>query len=169
MSNEGCTSVTNEDAPSVEDIKQKIRDQVEDIIDFCTGTESDNFFRFEKQIQTRVSILARMFFQLFLMSFQKKFNYSKWLNSGLYYIGSLVSRKVKTIYGEVRYWRNYVMPKEKKRVWILSVRYRDRINTRWFHASCNEPCREVIDQSEFWSISDVIQMFLWLVAIKRSD
>jgi len=115
MSKEESISVKKEAAPSVEDIKQKIRDQVEEIIDFCTGTESDNFLKFEKQIQTRVSILARMFFQLFLMSFQKKFNYSKWLNSGLYYMGSLVSRKVKTIYGEVRYWRNYVMPKEKKK------------------------------------------------------
>lgn len=115
MSKEEGTSLTKEDPPSVEDIKQKIRDQVEDIIDFCTRTESDNFFKFEKQIQTRVSALGCMFFQLFLMSFQNKFNYSKWLDSGLYYMGSLISRKIKTIYGEVRYWRNYVMMKGKKK------------------------------------------------------
>ena len=109
MSKEECRAVKKEEPPSVEDIKQKIRDQVEEIIDFCTGTESDNFFKFEKQIQTRVSILARMFFELFLMSFQRKFNYSKWLDRGLCYMGALVSRKVKPIYGEVRYWRNYVL------------------------------------------------------------
>lgn len=83
MSKEKCSAVTKEEPASVEAIKHKIRDKIEEIIDFCNGTECDNFFKLEKQIQTRVSALACMFFELFLMSFQKKFNYSKWLDRGL--------------------------------------------------------------------------------------
>ena len=49
-----------------------------------------------------------------LIRFQEKFDYSTILNSGLYYLGDTVPRTIKTIYGEVRYWRNYVTTKDKK-------------------------------------------------------
>lgn len=103
-----------ESPPSVEEIKQKIRDQVEDTINFCTREqEENNFFGVEKKLKNQISHLACLFFQLYLMSFQKRLDYSKWLDSGLYYMGNLVGRNIKTIYGEVRYWRNYLIIKGK--------------------------------------------------------
>jgi hypothetical protein len=45
------------------------------------------------------------------MSFQEQFDYSIWLEEGNYYKGCLVSRIIKTIYGEVRYWRHYLARK----------------------------------------------------------
>jgi len=45
------------------------------------------------------------------MSFQERFDYAIWLKEGHYYKGCLVSRTIKTIYGEVRYWRHYLARK----------------------------------------------------------
>jgi len=48
------------------------------------------------------------------MVFQDKLDYSKWLDSGLYYKGGMVARSIKTIYGEIRYWRTYLIRKGKQ-------------------------------------------------------
>jgi hypothetical protein len=106
--------VEKEIPPSVEVIKQGIRVEVESIIDFCTKAESSTFFGIEKQLHVMISALACMFFQLFLMSFQERIDYSRWMNTGLYYIGDLVGRRIKTIYGEVFYWRTYLIRKGNK-------------------------------------------------------
>jgi hypothetical protein len=45
------------------------------------------------------------------MSFQEQFDYAIWLEEGNYYKGCLVSRTIKTLYGEVRYWRHYLARK----------------------------------------------------------
>ena len=45
------------------------------------------------------------------MSFQEQFDYSSWLEEGKYYQGNLVSRTIKTIYGDVRYWRHDLVRK----------------------------------------------------------
>src|SRR2546422_5007544 len=45
------------------------------------------------------------------MSFQEQCDYAIWLKEGNYYKGCLVSRTIKTIYGEVRYWRHYLARK----------------------------------------------------------
>ena len=104
-----------ENAPSVEEIKQKIRGEVEVIIDFCTHEqEVKNFFSIEKMLQGQVSQLGCLFFQLILMSFHERLDYSEWLDRGNYYLGNLVSRRIKTIYGEVRYWRTYLLLKGEK-------------------------------------------------------
>src|SRR6266851_476323 len=55
---------------------------------------------------------ATAFFQLFLMSFHDRFDDSAWLEKGEYYKGPLTSRTLTTIYGEVRYWRTYLIRKE---------------------------------------------------------
>ena len=36
------------------------------------------------------------------------------VNSGVYYLGATISRTIKTTYGEVRYWRNYMTTKDNK-------------------------------------------------------
>ena len=45
------------------------------------------------------------------MSFQERFDYPIWLKEGNYYKGCLVSRTIKTLYGEVRSWRHYLARK----------------------------------------------------------
>lgn len=108
MSNKECP-------PSVDDIKHGIREKVENIIHFCiTDQKSDTFFCFEKNLQIQIFQLACMFFQLFLMSYHERLDYSRWLTSGQYFKGSFVPRTIKTIFGEVRYWRYYLFKKDKK-------------------------------------------------------
>ncbi len=46
------------------------------------------------------------------MSVHDQFDYSSWLEKGTYYKGDLVSRTIKTLYGEVRYWRTYLIRKD---------------------------------------------------------
>lgn len=46
------------------------------------------------------------------MSFQEQFDYAIWLDKGNYYKGGLVARTIKTIYGEVRYWRHSLVRKD---------------------------------------------------------
>src|SRR5713101_4488379 len=46
------------------------------------------------------------------MSFHDRFDYSAWLEKGEYSKGPLTSRTLTTIYGEVRYWRTYLIRKE---------------------------------------------------------
>jgi len=112
MSKKEHISSEKKNPPSVEEIKQNIRDQVDNIINFCTiEQDGSNFFSIEKELQSHISQLACLFFQLYLMFFQEQLDYSKWSGSGLYYIGQLVPRNIKTIYGKVRYWRTYLIRK----------------------------------------------------------
>src|SRR5437667_8550505 len=46
------------------------------------------------------------------MSFHDRFDYSAWLEKGEYDKGPLTSRTLTTIYGEVRYWRTYLIRKK---------------------------------------------------------
>jgi hypothetical protein len=45
------------------------------------------------------------------MSVHTQFDYASWLEKGTYYKGEPVSRIIKTLYGEVRYWRTYLIRK----------------------------------------------------------
>ena len=52
------------------------------------------------------------FVQVFLeVSAPIRLNQCPWLEEGKYYQGNLVSRTIKTIYGDVRYWRHYLVRK----------------------------------------------------------
>ncbi|MCP4341091.1 MAG: hypothetical protein GY799_19930 [Desulfobulbaceae bacterium] len=97
------------------EIEENIGKMVEGIVYFCTHKQHDsNFFSLEKELHNYLSELGCLFLQLMLISFQEKFDYSTRLKSGLYYLGDTVPRTIKTIYGGVRYWRNYVTAKDKK-------------------------------------------------------
>lgn len=53
-----------------------------------------------------------MFVQLFLLAAHERQSSTSWVESGLYYVKSTsIGRTLKTIYGEVRYWRCYVVRK----------------------------------------------------------
>ena len=64
--------------PSVEEVRQKIQDKVEEIIKFCIGEEETKvFFSIEKNLKSRISELGCLFFQLLLVSFHERMDYSK--------------------------------------------------------------------------------------------
>jgi hypothetical protein len=97
--------------PSIPYIQEQIRSTCEDIIHFCSQQTDATFYQVEKSLQAKISALACLFLQLFLMTFQEQFDYAIWLEEGNYYKGQLTSRTLKTICGEVRYWRHYLARK----------------------------------------------------------
>jgi hypothetical protein len=97
--------------PSIPYIQEQIRSTCEDIIHFCSQKTEATFYQIEQSLQAKISTLACLFLQLFLMTFQEQFDYAIWLEKGKYYKGQLISRTLKTIYGEVRYWRHYLVRK----------------------------------------------------------
>ena len=97
--------------PSIPHIQDQIRSTCEDIIHFCLAGTEATFYKAEQKLQVKISSLACLFLQLFLMSFQEQFDYLPWLEEGKYYQGNLVSRTIKTIYGDVRYWRHDLIRK----------------------------------------------------------
>ncbi len=100
---------------SVVEIKMKIRSECENIIDFCTQEqEGVTFLKFEKDLWKLLSYMGSMYIQLFLMSCNERLNYSEQLNTGLYYARKApVAKMIKTVYGEVKYSRTYLVRKDR--------------------------------------------------------
>ena len=111
MSLADCQRSPEQRPPSLQHIQDQIRSTCEDIIHCCLQKTPATFYQTEQSLQVQISALACLFFQLFLMSFQEQFDYAIWLDKGNYYKGCLVARTIKTIYGEVRYWRHYLVRK----------------------------------------------------------
>jgi len=116
MKEKAVVPFEQESPPSIEEIKEGIRFQCEEIINFCEEAQKDqSFYCFEKALKKLVSQLSCLFFQLFLMTCHQRLSYDQWLASGLYYVKKRpIARKIKTIYGEVKYWRTYLIRKGKK-------------------------------------------------------
>ncbi len=107
----------NEDtAPAVEEVEQEIRALCESLIEFCTKKRAEeNFYKFEKNLIERISEFGCLFFKLYLISSHHMLDYTKWLDSGLYYLKKIpIARTIKTTFGEVRYWRCYLVRKGRK-------------------------------------------------------
>ncbi len=81
--------------PSIPYIQEQIRSTCEDIIHFCSQKTEVTFYQVEQSLQVKISALACLFLQLFLMTFQEKFDYSIWLDKDKYYKGQLTSRTLK--------------------------------------------------------------------------
>jgi hypothetical protein len=103
----GCHTTSDE-------IKDQIRSNVECIMGFCTEESSDATSQaFEKHLLVLVFQLGCLFFQLFLVYRHEKMDYSKWINTGQYYKRTEpVVRKIKTVFGQVVYWRTYLVKKD---------------------------------------------------------
>jgi len=102
-----------EDTPlSLEEIETKILDRCKDAIErILKGFENSS--EAEKSIYKIILALGCLFYQLYLMSSQKRLDLSTWLDSGLFYQRKdLVGRTINSLFGEVRYWRICL---EKKR------------------------------------------------------
>ena len=108
------SNTSKEKSPvSAEEIKKKIRAQCEETINFCTEKREESFYSLEKTLMKLVSQLGCLFLQLFLTVCHQQLVYDKWLSSGLYYAKKRpISRVIKTVYGQVRYWRIYLIRKE---------------------------------------------------------
>ena len=65
--------------PSILYIQEQIRSTCEDIIHFCSQQTETTFYQTEQALQVKISTLASLFLQLFLMSVQEQFDYSSWL------------------------------------------------------------------------------------------
>jgi len=103
-----------EDQVTSDEIKEQIRSKSENIIDFCTKDHDGiTFFCFEKDLINLVYQLGCLFFQLFLATRHEKMDYSKWIDTNLYYARKKpIARTIKTIFGPVRYWRTYLVRKD---------------------------------------------------------
>src|SRR6266852_8249531 len=112
MSLEDCKPSSQANPPSISDIQDQIRSTCEDIVSFCSQSTDKTFYQVERSLQIQISSLACLFFQLFLMSFHEQFDYATWLEKGKYYKGALIPRTIKSIYGEVQYWRIYLIRKD---------------------------------------------------------
>ena len=88
---------------SVEVIKMKIRSECENVINFSTQEQKGiTFLKFENELWKQLSYMGSLFIQLFLMSCHERLNYSKWLNTGLYYARkALIAKTIKTVFGKV--------------------------------------------------------------------
>ncbi|MDM8544820.1 hypothetical protein QUF90_27450 [Desulfococcaceae bacterium HSG9] len=100
----------------VEKIKDKIGSECEKTIGFCTeNNEKMTFSEFEKALWKLLSCIGILYIQLFLTSRHNKSDCSEWLNTGLYYIRRIpIAGKIKTVFGEVTYFRTYQVRKNKK-------------------------------------------------------
>ncbi len=102
------------DQLSAETIKEQIRYECERIIEFCTQEQKGiTFHKFEQELWPLISTMACLYIQLFLMSCHERLDYSKWIETGLYYVRRIpIARKIKTVFGEVKYWRTYLVRKD---------------------------------------------------------
>lgn len=112
MDDQNDTLPQKENPPCLTEVTNNIRLKNEDIISFCITNDEENFYRVEKSLRSQLYQLACMYLQLYLLALQEKFDYSKFTNSGRYYKGDLIARTLKTVFGEVRYWRTYFVMKK---------------------------------------------------------
>ncbi len=95
------------DAPSIEEIKESISQEVVNIIDWVLNSGSISFLEFEKGLTPRVFALGMLFTSLFLTMREKEIranypkpNNHKWQPKKARILG--------TFFGKVRYWRSYL-------------------------------------------------------------
>jgi hypothetical protein len=111
MSNEKYNLSKEKSQPSVEQITKEVRSKCEEIIRFCNEAKTD-FYQVEQSERIQLYQLGCLFMQLFLISCQTHFEYSSWLEKGLYNRGEVIGRTIKTRFGKVRYWRTYLIDKK---------------------------------------------------------
>ena len=72
-----------------------------------------SFYSFEKDFKLSFAHFACLFIQLFLTFRHENLDYSKWTDTGLYYARkNPIMRTIKTVFGEVKYWRTYLVRKD---------------------------------------------------------
>jgi len=115
---------TKENIFTEEELEQKINFQQNEIIDFCKkhGAEEISFFSFEALLVGHITRLSCLYIQLFVLVRYNSLDYGQWIESGLYYLKQTpIFRTIKTIYGPVRIYRNYLEEKQKGIIFPLDI------------------------------------------------
>ncbi|MHC4575617.1 MAG: hypothetical protein ACYS76_16110 [Planctomycetota bacterium] len=94
-------------APTVEELKANIRQEVLLLIEWVLSCQSLTFFAFETQLIPRALALGRLFVQLFLCMRQEQFRaMHPQPQAGYKRIKGRV-RQLRTFFGKIGYWRTY--------------------------------------------------------------
>ena len=88
------------------DLRRQLHQQVDQIADWCEICKS-RFFSFEKQLLGQVWLLGRLFIALFLLMRQQQLHARPQKYPGCWRFPTLAPRTLRTLFGEVRYQRDY--------------------------------------------------------------
>jgi hypothetical protein len=94
-------------APSIEEIKESISQEVDKIIDWILGRGSISFLEFEKELVPRVFGLGMLLISLFL-SMREEETSAKYPKPANHKWQPKKDRLLGTFFGKVRYWRSYL-------------------------------------------------------------
>ena len=94
-------------APAIEEIKESISQEVDNIIDWILRGGTISFLEFEKELVPKVFALGMLFISLFLSMREEetRANYPKPANHKWQ---PKKDRLLGTFFGKVRYWRSYL-------------------------------------------------------------
>src|SRR5260370_37957709 len=98
--------------PTIQQVQDQIRSTCDDIIHFCTQPTGTTFYHAEQALRIHLSSLACLSFQLFLLSFHDRFDYTAWSAKGEYSSSPATARTLKTLYDAVQYWPTYLIRRE---------------------------------------------------------
>lgn len=108
------TDETGRPYESIEEIKEEIDIQVNDIIKWIIGFTGKNFMEFEKPLRILVFGLGTLFINLFFYVREEKLKHSLRINTNTENRQGPNCRIFNTIFGKVRYWRTYIYKKNIK-------------------------------------------------------
>jgi hypothetical protein len=100
-------------APTVEETRARIMQEVREIVAWVLSCQSLTFFAFETELVPKVLGLGRLFIQLFLCMRQAQFQTAHPRPQAGYKRHDPSSRLLRTFFGKVRYWRAYLYRKGK--------------------------------------------------------
>jgi Uncharacterised protein family (UPF0236) len=93
-------------------VRQKLHEEVDRLADFCESCDG-RFFPFEKQLKDLLWELGRLLVALFLLAWHRRLQRSRPDHPGFRF-SECLPRTVRTVFGEVRYWRDYWVRKKGK-------------------------------------------------------
>jgi len=103
----GQRNYTDSDCPvSTAALRQQLHEELDGIADWCEHN-NERFFAFEKQLKVLLWTLARLCISLFLLSRQQRRDRTKQDYPGYRRCSDLLSRTLRTMFGEVIYARAY--------------------------------------------------------------
>jgi hypothetical protein len=104
---------TGKDCPeALAALRQQLHEAVDRVADFCESFDG-RFFPFEKKLHDRLGELGRLLVALFLLARHVRWQRSPQDHPGFRF-SELLPRTLRTVFGEVRYWREYWVRKKGK-------------------------------------------------------
>ena len=92
--------------------KRQARECFESLLEDCGSTKETQFFQFERSLMARVMRLGCLLIQVFLAWRHQQLDLRPFLEDGTYEVNNgYAERTLQTAFGEVRYGRQYLVPK----------------------------------------------------------